>query len=181
MGFNCKQFKYKAFQFLSIVEMLHPNTRLVKMRLITSSVDFLHTLSAFSCIHVSFTFPFDCAGQIFLSAALFMVCTTVIPWMVYQLSSSQKIIKLSALKNVQSENLRFYYFFTANLTQRFDVSPICSALKRFGPGLFRGSKASPLGTPRNPHSAPLTFILSPFSRIVLLLPHSAETKSSTKA
>jgi len=28
MEFNYKQFKYKAFQFLSIVEMLHPNTRL---------------------------------------------------------------------------------------------------------------------------------------------------------
>jgi len=27
-GINCKQFKYNAFQFLSIVEMLHPNTRL---------------------------------------------------------------------------------------------------------------------------------------------------------
>jgi len=26
MEFNYKQFKYKAFQFLSIVEMLHPNT-----------------------------------------------------------------------------------------------------------------------------------------------------------
>jgi len=30
MEFNYKQFKYKAFQFLSIVEMLHPNTRLAK-------------------------------------------------------------------------------------------------------------------------------------------------------
>jgi len=28
MGFNYKQFKYKAFQFLSIVEMLYPNTGL---------------------------------------------------------------------------------------------------------------------------------------------------------
>jgi len=28
MEFNYKQFKHKAFQFLSIVEMLHPNTRL---------------------------------------------------------------------------------------------------------------------------------------------------------
>jgi len=27
MKFNCKQFKCKAFQFLSIVEMFHPNTR----------------------------------------------------------------------------------------------------------------------------------------------------------
>jgi len=27
MEFNYKQFKYKEFQFLSIVEMLHPNTR----------------------------------------------------------------------------------------------------------------------------------------------------------
>jgi len=27
MKFNYKQFKYKAFPFLSIVEMLHPNTR----------------------------------------------------------------------------------------------------------------------------------------------------------
>jgi len=27
MEFNYKQFKYKAFQFLSIVEMLHPNTK----------------------------------------------------------------------------------------------------------------------------------------------------------
>jgi len=27
MEFNCKQFKCKAFQFLNIVEMLHPNTR----------------------------------------------------------------------------------------------------------------------------------------------------------
>jgi len=26
MKFNYKQFKYKAFQFLSIVEILHPNT-----------------------------------------------------------------------------------------------------------------------------------------------------------
>jgi len=28
MEFDSKQFKCKAFQFLSIVEMLHPNTRL---------------------------------------------------------------------------------------------------------------------------------------------------------
>ena len=28
MEFNYKQFKYKAFQFLSIFKMLHPNTRL---------------------------------------------------------------------------------------------------------------------------------------------------------
>jgi len=28
MEFNYKQFKYKTFQFLSIVEILHPNTRL---------------------------------------------------------------------------------------------------------------------------------------------------------
>jgi len=27
MEFNCKKFKCKVFQFLSIVEMLHPNTR----------------------------------------------------------------------------------------------------------------------------------------------------------
>jgi len=27
MEFDSKQFKCKAFQFLSIVEMLHPNTR----------------------------------------------------------------------------------------------------------------------------------------------------------
>jgi len=27
-GFNCKQFKNNAFQFLSIVEILHSNTRL---------------------------------------------------------------------------------------------------------------------------------------------------------
>jgi len=28
MEFNFKQFKCKSFEFLSIVEMLHPNTRL---------------------------------------------------------------------------------------------------------------------------------------------------------
>jgi len=28
MEFNYKQFKYKTFQFLSIVEMIYPNTRL---------------------------------------------------------------------------------------------------------------------------------------------------------
>ena len=44
MEFNYKQFKYKIFQFLNIVEMLHPNTRLV----LSSKVVFVNILNNFA-------------------------------------------------------------------------------------------------------------------------------------
>jgi len=57
MEFNYKQFKYKAFQFLSIVEMLYSNTRLMNLIFLT------WIFTTISHIKSIFLFAFEGFGE----------------------------------------------------------------------------------------------------------------------